>query len=157
MEIKDIKELIKALDESSVGKLEFVKNDQVLILEKEKTEQIVYASKSETTAKSYVDVVADGNVTKTDDVVATVEEEKEVGTKTEVRAPLVGVFYASSSPEADPFVAVGDKVAAGDTICILEAMKVLNEIKAPVSGIVKEIFVQNGDVVEFDQVLLEIE
>jgi len=74
-----------------------------------------------------------------------------------VDSPLVGTFYRSPSPEADPFVSEGDRVDEDTVICIVEAMKVMNEITAGVSGIVQEILVENGSAVEFDEPLFKIE
>ncbi|HRR96786.1 MAG TPA: acetyl-CoA carboxylase biotin carboxyl carrier protein, partial [Candidatus Ratteibacteria bacterium] len=74
-----------------------------------------------------------------------------------VKSPLVGTFYRSPSPESPPFVEVGKEVKNGDVLCILEAMKVMNEIKADVDGTIKEILVENGKPVEFGQVLFVIE
>ncbi len=74
-----------------------------------------------------------------------------------VRSPMVGTLYSASSPEAKPFVTVGQTINAGDTICIIEAMKMFNEIESDKGGIVKEILVSNGEPVEFDQPLLIIE
>lgn len=74
-----------------------------------------------------------------------------------VAAPLVGTFYRASSPDADPFVEVGDRVKNGDVLCIVEAMKSMNEIQADAGGVVKEICVENAELVEFDQVLFKIE
>jgi acetyl-CoA carboxylase biotin carboxyl carrier protein len=76
---------------------------------------------------------------------------------TEVTSPMVGTFYRSPSPGADPFVEVGTEVKKGDTLCIIEAMKLLNEIEAEVSGTVKQILVDNGQPVEFGQTLFVIE
>ena len=76
---------------------------------------------------------------------------------TPVTSPMVGTFYRSPSPGAAPFVKVGDKIEAGQTLCIIEAMKLLNEIEAETSGIVKEICVENGNPVEFGQTLFIIE
>jgi len=75
----------------------------------------------------------------------------------EVKTPVVGTFYRSSSPDDSPFVKVGDRVKGTDTIGIIEAMKSMNEIKADHSGIIKEIIPQNGDLVEFNQVLFRID
>lgn len=74
-----------------------------------------------------------------------------------VVAPLVGTFYRSSAPDADPFVEVGDRIKNGDVLCIVEAMKSMNEIQADVSGVVKEVCVENAELVEFDQILFKIE
>jgi len=70
-----------------------------------------------------------------------------------VKAPMVGTFYRSASPDAKPFVEVGQAVKEGDTICIVEAMKLMNEIEADASGVVKAILVENGQPVEYGQAL----
>jgi acetyl-CoA carboxylase biotin carboxyl carrier protein len=74
-----------------------------------------------------------------------------------VKSPMVGTFYRSSSPEAASFVEVGQTVAAGDVICIIEAMKMFNQIEADRSGTVKEILIENGQPVEYDEALIIIE
>ena len=74
----------------------------------------------------------------------------------EVKAPLVGTYYSSPKPTDPPFINVGDKINKGDTICIIEAMKIFNEIESDVNGIVKEICVDNGNPVEFDQIIVKI-
>ena len=74
-----------------------------------------------------------------------------------VRSPMVGTFYASPSPESPAFVEVGQHVNAGDTLCIVEAMKMMNQIEADKSGVIKEILAQNEDAIEFDQPLFIIE
>ena len=76
---------------------------------------------------------------------------------TEVVAPIVGTFYAASSPDAPAFVKLGDKVEAGTVLCIIEAMKLMNEIEAEVSGEIKDILVSNEDPVEYGQVLFRID
>jgi len=75
----------------------------------------------------------------------------------DVKSPMVGVFYASPSPEADPYVRIGDSVKKGDVLCILEAMKLMNEIQAEQDGKISDICVKNGDVVEFGQVIFKVE
>ncbi|NES99846.1 MAG: acetyl-CoA carboxylase biotin carboxyl carrier protein [Sphaerospermopsis sp. SIO1G2] len=74
----------------------------------------------------------------------------------EVESPMVGTFYRASAPGEDPFVEVGDRVKTGQTVCIIEAMKLMNEIEAEVSGQVMEILVQNGEPVEYGQPLMRI-
>jgi acetyl-CoA carboxylase biotin carboxyl carrier protein len=75
----------------------------------------------------------------------------------EVKAPLVGTFYRSPSPDAEPFVEEGDQVQVNDKLCIVEAMKIMNEIESPVAGIVREVCSKNGKPIEFGQVLFRIE
>jgi acetyl-CoA carboxylase biotin carboxyl carrier protein len=74
-----------------------------------------------------------------------------------ITAPMVGTFYSASAPGSAPYVQIGDQVKAGDTICIVEAMKMMNQIESDVDGIVKSIRVQNGDPVEYGQVLMVID
>ncbi|QBY03907.1 acetyl-CoA carboxylase biotin carboxyl carrier protein [Thalassotalea sp. HSM 43] len=74
-----------------------------------------------------------------------------------VRSPMVGTFYAASSPETANFVEVGQHVNAGDTLCIVEAMKMMNQIEADKSGVIKQILAENEDTIEFDQPLFVIE
>jgi acetyl-CoA carboxylase biotin carboxyl carrier protein len=74
----------------------------------------------------------------------------------EVASPMVGTFYRAPAPDADPYVEVGDRVKVGQTLCILEAMKLMNELEAEVSGVIKEIAVENAEPVEYGQVLFRI-
>lgn len=86
------------------------------------------------------------------------EEQKESSHKGKpIIAPMVGTFYSAPSPDDKPFVSVGDSVAVGQVVCIIEAMKLMNEIEAEASGKITEICVQNGDSVEFGQVLMYVE
>jgi len=73
-----------------------------------------------------------------------------------IKSPIVGTFYSSPSPDSDPFISLGSKIGENDTVCIIEAMKVMNEIKAEISGTIEEILVENGQVVEFGQVLFKV-
>ena len=75
----------------------------------------------------------------------------------EVKAPLVGTFYRAPSPDAEPFVEEGDQVQVNDKLCIVEAMKIMNEIESPVAGIVREVCAKNGKAIGFGQVLFRIE
>jgi acetyl-CoA carboxylase biotin carboxyl carrier protein len=75
----------------------------------------------------------------------------------EIKSPMVGTFYITPAPDAEPFVKVGDHVDVGDTLCIIEAMKIMNPIESDVSGVVKKILVNSGDPVEYGQTLFIIE
>jgi acetyl-CoA carboxylase biotin carboxyl carrier protein len=75
---------------------------------------------------------------------------------TDVTSPMVGTFYRAPAPDADPYVEVGDRVKVGQTLCILEAMKLMNELEAEVSGVISEIAVENAEPVEYGQVLFRI-
>ena len=74
-----------------------------------------------------------------------------------VRAPLVGVYYAAAAPDEPPYVSLGDRVAKGQVLCLVEAMKMMNELKSPVDGIVRSIKGVSGELVEYDQILFEVE
>jgi acetyl-CoA carboxylase biotin carboxyl carrier protein len=80
------------------------------------------------------------------------------GKKTvEIKSPMIGTFYRSSSPDTPPFVSVGDKVSKGQTVCIIEAMKLFNEIESEVSGTIVKVMVENSSPVEYDQALFIVE
>ena len=91
---------------------------------------------------------------------AAAEKQEDVGVDfnniIEVKSPLVGVFYAAPAPDAEPFVKVGDRVKKGDVLCIVEAMKLMNEITASHDGEVIDICIQNGSVVEYGQTLFKL-
>ena len=89
--------------------------------------------------------------------VATAAEIATAAAVNAVKSPMVGTVYLAANPEAKNFVSVGDKVAAGDTLVIIEAMKVMNPINAPAAGTVKAILIENGQPVEFDQPLVVVE
>ena len=86
-----------------------------------------------------------------------IEKQEEQHKGTPITAPMVGTFYAAPSPDDAPFVKVGDNIATGQVVCIIEAMKLMNEIEAEASGKVTEICVKNGESVEFGQVLMYVE
>ena len=143
-----MKALIEMVDQSSLNVFALKKGDMELVLKKPTLEEKIVISK---------EVIHDVDTLEQEHSIADVQQEKTQKQNTvNVLAPLVGVFYQSSSPEAEPFVTVGQMVKKGDTVCIIEAMKILNEIKAPTSGRVAKIYVKNNDVVGFNQILMEI-
>lgn len=146
MDLKYIKALIKEFTTNDVHKMTIEMDGNVISLEKEDKKYVAEAS------REYVQAAP---VAPQPQAVATtteVEEHHET-----INAPLVGTYYESPSPNDAAFVKVGDFVKEGQTVCIIEAMKVMNEIKAPNSGIIKEILVINENVVEFDQPLMVLE
>jgi len=148
VDIKEMKALIEMVDQSSLNVFALKKGDMELVLKKPTLEEKIVISK---------EVIHDVDTLEQEHSIADVQQEKTQKQNTvNVLAPLVGVFYQSSSPEAEPFVTVGQMVKKGDTVCIIEAMKILNEIKAPTSGRVAKIYVKNNDVVGFNQILMEI-
>ncbi len=80
------------------------------------------------------------------------------GKKTvEIKSPMIGTFYRSANPDSPPFVSVGDKISKGQTVCIIEAMKLFNEIESEVSGTIVKVMVESSSPVEYDQVLFVVE
>ena len=133
-----VEELMKAFEEANINKMKLELHD--LKLELEKSSGAVQKS-IETRREEAIEVKEPQS-----DILAY-----------KVKSPLVGTFYASSSPYAKAYVQVGDHVTKGTTLCIIEAMKVMNEIKAPVDGVIQKILVQTNDMVEYDQVIMTIE
>lgn len=147
MDTKEIKELLKAFDDSGSSYLR-IKQDGIDIQLK-KPEETVQVVTPIQTSRQPVELPLTG-----------ISEEPVVESKPvegeAVKAPLVGVFYSAPSPEEKPYVQVGDKVKAGQVLCLIEAMKMMSEITAPKDGVIKEIYAKNQDVVEFEQELFLI-
>lgn len=152
MEFKDIKELILTIDKTSINEIEIEEKDLKVRISKQK--QIVAA---EYIAPKAQEVQAVNTVKPVEETVS-VAEKAEVKTEDEnmyvIKSPIVGTFYSSSSPDSEDYVKVGSKVKAGDVVCIVEAMKIMNEIKSEVAGEVYEILVENEDIVEYNQPLM---
>lgn len=149
MPYQEIERLIDKLDQSDVAYLEYRSEDAQIILSK-KVPQLQQASQQEVVAQP----------TEVSPVLTPSNELPEppaaIANGTEVSAPLVGVVYLQPKPDAEPYVNVGDEVQKGDVLCLVEAMKLMNEIQAPVSGVVREILVTNESVVEYGQTLFVI-
>ena len=146
MELKDVKELLKAFDESKSSYLS-VEIDNTKIKLKKYSEQKVVVENATQACEQSSPAQIDSNVDNSPELQLDGEQ---------VLAPLVGVFYAAPSPEEDAYVQVGDTVKKGQVLCLIEAMKMMSEITAPKDGVIKKIFVKNQDVVEFEQPLFLI-
>jgi len=149
MDIRKVKKLIELLDESGIAEIEIVEGEEsVRISRYPKNMPPFVAPPVATVAQT----AAAPSVTATPVAAAEPEDDG-----FNVTAPMVGTFYASASPDAAPYVQVGDRIAEGDTLCIIEAMKMMNPIEADVSGIIKSIRVQNGEPIEYGQTLFVID
>jgi acetyl-CoA carboxylase biotin carboxyl carrier protein len=149
MDIRKVKKLIELLDESGIAEIEITEGEEsVRISRYSQNGPVVAAPVAAPVAAAPVAAAAAAPVA------APVEVEE---TGFEVKAPMVGTFYAASSPGAAPYVQVGDRVNEGDTLCIIEAMKMMNQIEAETSGVVKSIRLQNGEPVEFGQTMIVID
>ena len=154
MDIRKVKRLIELLEESNLTELEIVEGEESVRLSRSSNfappqPQVV------TPAPAGVAPVMPVSVAPAARTEPTVEEES-VPEGEILRSPMVGTFYSSPSPDADPFVALGQKVSEGETLCIIEAMKMFNQIEAEVSGTVVAILAETGQPVEFDQPLFVI-
>lgn len=161
MDIKEIKELLKAFDESGSSYLRIKQDGLDLRFRKpEDARQVVVAAGGQMAGANQATVqvapqpVASQEATEASLAENTSAVEKVAGEA--VKAPLVGVFYSAPSPEEKPYVQVGDKVKSGQVLCLIEAMKMMSEITAPKDGVIKEIYAKNQDVVEFEQDLFLI-
>lgn len=148
MDVKKIESLAKLMKETGLTGLELVEEGQQLRLER----QVEVVAAPVAAAVPAAPVPATG----AEALGVTHEEPAPVKEGTLVLAPTVGVFYSAPSPDARPFVEVGDQVKKGDTLCIIEAMKLMNEIPAEVDGTIAEVCVGNGQVVEYNQPLFRI-
>lgn len=144
MEFENIMKLIKAVSDSSLSGFTYVEGETKIVLEK--------------ASKSYAEVPVSGIMpVAAQTQVSLVQETKEDDSnKKIVKSPLVGTFYNASTPESDAFVKVGDTVKKGQTLGIVEAMKLMNEIECEFDGIVEEILVTNEQIVEYGQSMFVI-
>lgn len=155
MKIQEIREIIKLIDQSSIRKFTYEADGTKIKLEKEGGEQVAPTIQTITavqaptpTTPAQVETPAAPQVQ-----AAPVVEEVVDDSLHKITSPMVGTFYEASSPEADAYVKVGDKVTPEEIVCIVEAMKLFNEIEAEVTGEIVEILVQDGQLVEYGQPL----
>lgn len=152
MNIKEIKELLELMAEHNVGEIEIEKDNAKIKLRKMAGGGIVMQSSPQGMApmQTVMQVPAPAN-TSAPGAQSGLEEGVTI-----VRSPMVGTFYAAPAPDQSAYVSVGKVIKEGDVLCIIEAMKLMNEIKSELSGTVIEILVQNGQTVEYDQPILKI-
>ena len=149
-----IEKLVKMVSDSELTELALEEKDSAIIIRKEK--EVVQAQTIVPQAIAAAPVAASSAAPAP--VASTVAEEKAPEQKgTPITSPMVGTFYMASSPGAKPFVEVGSTVSTGQVVCIIEAMKLMNEIEAEVSGKVTQICVKDGEAVEYGQVLMYVE
>lgn len=166
LKIQEIREIIKLIDQSSIDKFTYEVEDTKIVLTKNSNnQQIVPVQVEQVEQKPVVVAAAPAPAVKVEaqpvvqeQVAAPAAQEVAVLDESlhEVTSPMVGTFYEASSPEADPFVKVGDKVSNESIVCIVEAMKLFNEIEAEVSGEIVEILVKDGQLVEYGQPLFRV-
>jgi acetyl-CoA carboxylase biotin carboxyl carrier protein len=149
MDIRKIKKLIELVEESGIAELEITEGEESVRIHRGGVAPV---------APVYAPAPVAAPAAPTAPAAAPVAEAAPAEpTGHTVKSPMVGSFYRASSPEAKPFVEVGSKVNVGDTLCIIEAMKMMNQIESDKAGVVKAILVNNQDAIEFDQPLFVIE
>ncbi|MFA5007726.1 MAG: acetyl-CoA carboxylase biotin carboxyl carrier protein [Candidatus Omnitrophota bacterium] len=137
MELEKLKEFINFMNENSLCELEIEEEGKRIRLKKFSENQPVIVSQVANPVKEEKPAKKEGLI--------------------EIKSPMVGTFYRAPSPGAKPYVEIGDTIKPGDVVCIIEAMKLMNEIKAEIGGKVTEVLVENGQPVEFGQTLFVLE
>jgi acetyl-CoA carboxylase biotin carboxyl carrier protein len=151
MDIRKVKKLIELLEESGVAEIEIKEGEESVRISRANMQMPAMPQQF---AAAPMQAPMAAPVAAPVDAVA---EAPAQAVGHQVKSPMVGTFYRSSSPGAKPFVEVGDQVKTGDTLCIVEAMKMMNQIEADASGTIKAILIEDGEPVEFDEPLYIIE
>ena len=149
MDIRKIKKLIELLEESGIAELEIKEGEESVRISRQMVAPAPMMAAPVNTAIAAPAVEAASEL-------AAAPAVQEV-TGHQIKSPMVGTYYSAASPTSGPFVTVGQEVNVGDTLCIIEAMKMMNQIEADKAGTVKAIMLENGQPVEFDQVLFVID
>jgi len=153
MTLEEIKELIRVFGRSKLGKLELKNGDFKVAMEKESGEVVVASSAQQ---QAVAPVAAPTPAPAVSETSAEVTKEEVVSGEV-ITSPMVGTFYEAPSPDSPPFVRAGDTVRKGQTLCILEAMKIMNELEAEYDCKILEVLVKDGQPVEYDTPLFKIE
>ena len=153
MDLRKIKKLMELLEESGIAEIEVKEGEESIKLSRNITsspaplQQMVQQPM----------MAPQQQATQTASQVENKKDDSSNQNRNTVNSPMVGTFYASASPESKPFVTVGQSVKKGDTLCILEAMKMMNQVQAESDGKILEILIDNAEPVEFDQPLFVVE
>ncbi len=149
MDIRKIKKLIELLEESGIAELEIKEGEESVRISRQSSAVVQAIAPAPTQVSAAAPAPAAP--------APAAAEKPEAESGHQVKSPMVGTFYAAASPSSAPFVTQGDQVNVGDTLCIIEAMKMMNQIEADKAGKIRSILVDNGSPVEFDQVLFIID
>ncbi|SFN32190.1 acetyl-CoA carboxylase biotin carboxyl carrier protein [Dokdonella immobilis] len=158
MDLRKIKKLIDLLEESNLAELEIKEGEEIVRLSRYPKNMAPTCTAPPSAGPAAVQAAAPVAASPAPSApeAAASSPSKDLPPGTTVRSPMVGTFYASANPDAPPFVSVGQKVKAGDTLGIIEAMKMFNQIEAEVSGTVLAVLAESGHPVEFDEPLFVI-
>ncbi len=149
MDIRKVKKLIELLEESGINEIEIKEGEEAVRISRGSSVQHVQVAQPQT-------VAAPASAVPASPAPEASAEQASTPAGHVVKSPMVGTFYRSPSPTSPPFAEVGKQVKAGDVICIVEAMKMMNQIEADKSGVIEAILVEDGEPVEFDQPLFTI-
>jgi len=144
MDLRKVKKLIELLEESGLSEIEITEGDDKVRITK---------GGKQVPQRNIVETIQESETLTPNENIDEHAKQKNNAEFHEVKAPMIGTYYQSPEPDAEAFVKVGDPISDGDTLCIIEAMKMMNKIESDVSGTIERIMIQNGDPVEFDQVL----
>jgi acetyl-CoA carboxylase biotin carboxyl carrier protein len=142
MTIKEIQSIIKDFESSSLMSLELEMDNFKIKLSKNKSNEVLVKEGSKEEVKK------ESNSKN--------QQQIDITNQKVIKSPLVGTYYQSSTPTGKPFVEVGQNVKKGQVVCIIEAMKIMNEITSPYDGIIKEVFAHNGDVIGYNQTIMRV-
>lgn len=161
MNIKDIKDLIITIDKTTIEKIEIEKNDFKIVISKKATDEVAMPKPAmNDLGNSDIPVkTVDDNIQEFKSEISKVEYNTDLIDEEGifvVKSPIVGTFFKAPGPDNPPFVNIGDTVEKGQTLCIIEAMKIMNEIECEYEGKIMEIFAEDEGIVEFGQPLMLI-
>jgi len=152
MDLKEIKQVLKLMDMHGLTEFRLERDDEKILLKRQGSELIAMPQGVAVQPIVPQAVAAAPTTTPAEaEVAEKIDESLQV-----ITSPMVGTFYTASSPESDPFVSIGTPIGPDSTVCIVEAMKIMNEIKAEISGTIEQVCVQNGQPVEFGQELFKV-
>jgi acetyl-CoA carboxylase biotin carboxyl carrier protein len=150
--IEEIRQLVQLVQESAIAELDITRGDESIRIIREHPQEVVVGAGAAAPATVTIPAQQTGDSTPAP-AAAEVEEDSSLHT---IVSPMVGTFYRAASPDAPPYVSVGDHVTKGQVVCIVEAMKLMNEISADMTGTIEKLEVENAQAVEFGQVIFRI-
>lgn len=158
MPTSEIRDLIDFIAKSGLNEVNIETKELKLHVKREPDQKVIKSVAAPAISQAAVPVAAAPPAPQPVTSPAAKPSQEPAGKKTaEIKSPMIGTFYRSSSPDTPPFVSVGDKVSKGQTVCIIEAMKLFNEIESEISGTVVKVMVENATPVEYDQALFIVE
>ncbi len=162
MDFKQIQELIKIINKSNIGELSIEEKDFKITIRQKEEASPVYTTSAPSPAPAYLPSPVFSQPSTAANALSGSQETTPSSTKQQdnlvtIKSPMIGTFYRSSSPDKPPFASIGDEVTQGKTVCIIEAMKLFNEIESEVNGTIVKVLADDASPVEYDQPLFLVE